>query len=98
MKFLCYLCRCYGLYENISGGLINWVFQDLMGGVIENYQVYENFCFIQCFLDVFMINVFFVGIYIFVRIFILKCGYSEYVYNNYVLYFEMVYISIYELY
>lgn len=81
MKFLCYLCRCYGLYENISGGLINWVFQDLMGGVIENYQVYENFCFIQCFLDVFMINVFFVGIYIFVRIYILKCGYSEYVYN-----------------
>lgn len=85
MKFLCYLCRCYGSYENTSGGLTNWALQDLTGGVTENHQVYENPRLIQRLLDVSMTNASLVGTYISVRTFTLKRGYSEYAYNEFTL-------------
>lgn len=86
MKFLCYLCRCYGSYENTSGGLTNWALQDLTGGVTENHQVYENPRLIQRLLDVSMTNASLVGTYISVRTYTLKHSYySEYAYNEFTL-------------
>lgn len=56
--------KCYGSYENTSGGLTNWALQDLTGGVTENHQVYENPRLIQRLLDVSMTNASLVGTYI----------------------------------
>ncbi|XP_055997452.1 calpain-9-like [Ostrea edulis] len=53
--------KCYGSYENISGGLTNWALQDLTGGVTETHQVYESPRLIQRILDVSMTNASLIG-------------------------------------
>ncbi|XP_062614294.1 calpain-9-like [Saccostrea cucullata] len=56
--------KCYGSYENISGGLTNWALQDLTGGITETHQVYENPRLIQRILDVSMTNASLIGTFI----------------------------------